>query len=269
MSSLAQSGLDDAVARHRGARRRAPHLHRRPKRAEREEGKAASYTRGITVADRDLLFSAAAARRRRAHTLCAALGRKDIIGDTGRRPRAPICRRRRRTASTSSSSKLARGRLFTDGGEPRAITRCASSAHKTAKAAVGRRRASATRMHARPACAAASSGSRATLEFCGMDFGFDWLDCVVVPLETRRRHRSQGASRRAACMLKTDDESNNDIVKRIANALLERAPPRRRRLPDLRLRARDGQVHQASSASCGSSSGSSPASRCSSVASAS
>ena len=76
MSSLAQSGLDDAAAGHRGARRRAADLRRPQARRARRGASATSYTRGITVADRD---SCSRGCRTSSSTRCSrAWRRKDM-----------------------------------------------------------------------------------------------------------------------------------------------------------------------------------------------
>jgi putative ABC transport system permease protein len=62
-------------------------------------------------------------------------------------------------------------------------------------------------------------GQLAKVEHWGTDFGFDWLDFVVTPLETAADTRPLVRSE-AFIQLKTDHVSSNDIVKRIANALL-------------------------------------------------
>lgn len=62
-------------------------------------------------------------------------------------------------------------------------------------------------------------GQTAKLERVGMNFGFDWDRFVAMPLETLR-DADRAASYGAFLVLKTDDVSHNDVVKRIANAIL-------------------------------------------------
>jgi putative ABC transport system permease protein len=52
-----------------------------------------------------------------------------------------------------------------------------------------------------------------------MDFDFDWLNFVAMPLETLNEV-DQKAKQAAQLWVKTDDQSHNGIVKRIINALL-------------------------------------------------
>src|ERR1700761_5048007 len=81
MSSLAQSG-STTLLRDLEALGGARLLAIFPKEAEREEGKASSYTRGITRQDRDALFDTVP--HLEGHTMFSRLGRKDVIADNGR-----------------------------------------------------------------------------------------------------------------------------------------------------------------------------------------
>ena len=53
----------------------------------------------------------------------------------------------------------------------------------------------------------------------GMNFGFSWDDFVLLPLDALRDIDEQ-ASHSAILVAKTDDVANNDIVKRVANAVM-------------------------------------------------
>lgn len=62
-------------------------------------------------------------------------------------------------------------------------------------------------------------GQLAKLDHWDVNFGFSWLDFVAMPIETVSAARP--ASRAEAMMqLRTDDVAHNDIVKRVANAIL-------------------------------------------------
>src|SRR6266542_5240534 len=87
MSSLAQSGLTTlfrGIEELGGGRL----LFIAPKPAERGEAKQASYTRGLTVEDRDLVFSRLPHVVE--HSMFTALGRKEMVSDTGRMKRTDL-----------------------------------------------------------------------------------------------------------------------------------------------------------------------------------
>lgn len=62
-------------------------------------------------------------------------------------------------------------------------------------------------------------GQTAKMARVGMSFGFDWDGFVLLPLQTMKDLDRQG-SYFAFLMAKTDDSKNNDVVKRIANAVM-------------------------------------------------
>src|SRR5262245_10831697 len=82
-----------------------------PKEVEREEAKASSYLRGLTIQDRDLLFSAVPNVVER--TMFSRLGRKDAIADNGRMVRTDMVAG---DGGFFNSMKLeiARGRQFSE-----------------------------------------------------------------------------------------------------------------------------------------------------------
>src|SRR5258706_8281148 len=87
MSSLAQSGsttLFRSIEELGGGRI----LMIVPKEAEREEAKQASYSRGITVQDRDLLFERLPHIIQR--TMFSRIGRKDVVADNGKMWRTDV-----------------------------------------------------------------------------------------------------------------------------------------------------------------------------------
>jgi putative ABC transport system permease protein len=62
-------------------------------------------------------------------------------------------------------------------------------------------------------------GVLANQERWGINFGFDWLDLVVIPIDTLADY-DPAAPKEAELLFKTDDAKNNEPVKRIINALL-------------------------------------------------
>ena len=62
-------------------------------------------------------------------------------------------------------------------------------------------------------------GQTKKLERVGMNFGFDWENFVVLPLETIR-DVDRVASTQTLLMVKTQAVGDNDIVKRVANAVM-------------------------------------------------
>ena len=87
MSSLAQSGLTTlfrGIEELGGGRL----IFIGPKQAERAENKQASYTRGLTVEDRDIVFSRLPHVVE--HSMFTGLGRKEMVSDTGRLKRTDL-----------------------------------------------------------------------------------------------------------------------------------------------------------------------------------
>jgi putative ABC transport system permease protein len=210
MSSLAQSGLTTLVKNIEeigGARL----LFVSPKKPQRMERKAESYTSGITLADRDLLYQALP--HVVTHSTYTQRNRRDLLGDTGENGRADV------VAGDAGildifKMKLAHGRAFTE-DENRGHHKVCVVGHKTAQqlfdgAAVG---------HSLqlPEMRCRIVGQLAD-EDRWMDFGFDWGELVVVPLATFG-DADASAEKGANIILMTDDKSHNDSVKRIANAL--------------------------------------------------
>src|SRR4051812_22622929 len=172
MSSLAESGLATLSRgiEDLGGGRLIDVVGKPP---ERAEAKRSSYTDGLTVADRDRLFERLP--HVVARSLWAAVGRKDIIADSGTLGRADV------VASDSGflavmKMELVRGRNFSE-EENRAHARVCVIGHKTAETVfngdgVGRW-LSVDGIRCRVV------GQLANQDRWGMNFGFDWLDVVV------------------------------------------------------------------------------------------
>ena len=62
-------------------------------------------------------------------------------------------------------------------------------------------------------------GQTEKMSRAGMSFGFDWDGFVLLPLETMKE-LDRTSSYGTFLMAKTDDSKNNDIVKRVANAIM-------------------------------------------------
>ena len=225
MSSLAESGLATLSAgiEELGGARLVDIAVKNP---ERAEARRISYTRGLTVEDRDLLFTALPHVLER--SMFATLSRKDVSADSGELTRADL------VAADAGfldlfRMRLAKGRGFTDDENRRHAKVCVVG-HKTAERlwsgspplkgksefgevnAIGRwLTVDGLRCHV--------VGQLASQDRWGINFGFDWLDVVVVPIETLG-DLDPLASRGAELLLKTDAPKSNEIVKRILNALL-------------------------------------------------
>ena len=207
-----------------------------PKQAEREEAQAGRATRaGITVEDRDSLFArlphvvehsmfTALGRKDDGQPTRGSLGRTDLVGGDG-------------DFFASLHLKLGARALLQRRGGPRATPRSASSAPRSRSEAL-RRRCGRPHARARRHALPRDRPARPTAITSGMNFGFDWLDFVAMPLETVAEVDPKAPRRRAVCRSRPTTPSHNDIVKRIANALLAERHHGVGRLPDLRLRRR-------------------------------
>jgi putative ABC transport system permease protein len=184
-----------------------------PKEVEREEGKASSYTRGMTLQDRDVLFASVPHVAQK--TMFSRTGRKDIIADNGRLLRTDGIFV---DGNFFESMKLQveKGRFFTDEENLRHQKLCVVG-FKTAQALWDGDAVGHTLQLGGLRCRVV--GQANNHEFWGMRFGFDWLDFVAVPLETMA-DTDVKVRPSARIQLKTDGPQSNDIVKRVVNALL-------------------------------------------------
>lgn len=212
MSSLAESGLATLAKgiEDLGGARLIDIVAKKPERAEH---KRVSYTRGLTLADRDLLFSSLPHLEGR--SMFATLGLRNAESDVGERSRTSL------VAGDAGFIDLfrmhvARGRGFSE-EENRAHAKVCVVGHKLAEKLwhgepLGRwLTVSGIRCHV--------IGHFVDEDRWGINFGFDWRDLVVVPFETAEEAIPE-AEGMAQLLMKTDRASSNEIVKRIANALL-------------------------------------------------
>lgn len=212
MSSLAQSGLTTlfrGIEELGGGRL----IWISPKKAEREEAKAASYTRGLTSEDRDLLF--ARLPHVAEHSMSATLRTTDLVADTGRLGRADLVAADGDYFSFTQLER-ARGRFFTNEEDARHAKVCVVGA-KVADTLFEGDAIGHTLVVDGVRCRVI--GQTTPKDHWGMDFGFDWLNFVIMPLETVREVDVK-AREGADLAIKTDALRHNEIVKRIANALL-------------------------------------------------
>jgi putative ABC transport system permease protein len=212
MSSLAQSGLTTlfrGIEELGGARL----IFISPKQAEREEAKQASYTRGLTVEDRDIVFSRLPHVTE--HSMFTELRGKDLVGDSGRIGRADLVAA---DADFFSFTRLDRdrGRFFTSEEVARHAKVCVVGAKVADELWDGDAIGHTLEIDG---IRCRVVGQTTHKDVWGMDFGFDWLEFVAIPIETVNEVDAK-AKAGAELQIKTDDQSHNDIVKRIANALL-------------------------------------------------
>jgi putative ABC transport system permease protein len=211
MSSLAQSGLTTLVKNIEeigGARL----LFISPKKPLRMERKAESYSAGITLADRDLLY--AELPHVATHSTYTQRERKDILGDSGETGRADLVAGDAAVLDVFKM-KLERGRTFTE-DENRGHHKVCVVGHKTAQQLFGGD--ALGHWVTVPGLRCRVIGQLAD-EDRWMDLGFSWSELVVMPLESYNDGDAT-AEKSATILVMTDDKSNNDTVKRIANALL-------------------------------------------------
>jgi putative ABC transport system permease protein len=209
MSSLAGSGLT-TLARDIEELGGARIILIFPKQPERKPDAAPG---GLTADDRELLFSRLPFTD--AKSMYATLGRDDVMNDRGESARSDL------VAADPGffevlNLKVAAGRLFTE-QENQARARVCVVAHDLAGElwggdAVGRWLSVGT-----DRCLVV--GQLAKIDHWDTNFGFKWLDFVALPIETAALTRPQVASE-TQLQIRTTHVSRNDIVKRIANALL-------------------------------------------------
>jgi putative ABC transport system permease protein len=212
MSSLAQSGsttLFRSIEELGGGRI----IMIGPKEVEREEGKASSYTRGITLQDRDVVYEAVPHVVQK--TMFSRTGRKDVVADNGRLLRTDGIFGDGNFFD-SMKLQLDKGRFFTDEENLRHQKLCVVG-YKTALALWDGDAIGHTMQVGPIRCRVI--GQTTNHEFWGMRFGFDWLDFVAIPLETMADVDVK-VRPSARIQLKTDDASSNDIAKRVVNAIL-------------------------------------------------
>lgn len=212
MTSLAQSGLT-TLSRDIEELGGAKIIMLAPKPVERRIGKQNTRSGGMTLKDRHLLYSAVP--HLASKTTYAGLGRKDALNDVGKNTRTDL------VAADGGffavlALRVAEGRLFTE-DDNRAHARVCVVAHDLAEhlwegKAVGRwLTVDGNRCQV--------IGKLAKIEHWDTNFGFRWLDFVVMPLDTLAETRPQ-ILQDAAIQMRTDGVASNDIVKRVTNAIL-------------------------------------------------
>lgn len=213
MSSLAESGLTTlklGIEELGGARL----ILITPKEPERVESKQSSYPRGFTHRDVEQIFTGLPHVIDR--SLYAGLGPKDITADNAEVARADLVAADSRFFDVYRMS-LVRGRTFSEEENQQHGKVCVVGQALAArlwsespidhKLTVGGVRCRVI-------------GELAANDRLGIEFGFDWVNLVVVPGETMA-DVDPAARTGATIMVKTDDLRSNDVVKRIINVLLD------------------------------------------------
>lgn len=212
MSSLATSGLT-TLARDIEELGGARIIMIAPKRPERVPNKEDASPGELTRRDREVLF--AALPHTTARTVYATLGKKDAFNPRGDNVRTDL------VAADPGffavlNLRLERGRLYTEAEELRRARVCVV-AHQVAKKlfdgdAVGR-----WLTIDRERCEII--GQLAKVDHWDTNFGFEWLDFVAMPLESAAETRPEVRGE-SLIQLRTEHVAFNDIVKRVANAIL-------------------------------------------------
>ncbi len=212
MSSLAESGLATLSRgiEDLGGGRLIDVAGKRP---ERAENKRESYAGGLTTADRDRVF--ALLPHVEARSLWAELGRRDIVSDAGQLGRADVVGCDAGFPAVMKMS-IAQGRNFTE-EENRAHARlCLVGARVAERLYDG---AALDRWLQVDGIRCRIVGVLAKQDRFGVNFGFDWLELVLAPYETLQ-DVDPLVRAGADLLVKTDDQSSNEVVKRIINAVL-------------------------------------------------
>lgn len=213
MTSLADSGLTTIMrdVEDVGGARLLIIAPDEPERMKEKRGLAPGY---FTKADQQALTDALPHLAER--TWYAELEEQELVSDTGKTARADGV-----AVDTgflgAFGFEIDKGRAFTD-DENRTRRQVCIVGHKTAQDlfdgnAVGQR---ITLLGMR--CLIV--GQTAKLSRVGMSFGFSWDELVIMPVETLRDVSPQMAMG-IFLVAKTDAPAHNDIVKRIANAVMQ------------------------------------------------
>ncbi|MFO0728931.1 MAG: ABC transporter permease [Myxococcota bacterium] len=211
MSSLAEAGLTTLakdIEELGGARiiLIAPKKPERSKKADLQEG-------ALSVRDRDILFDAVA--RTKLRSMYSTLGRQDAASAEGKRVRTDFV-----AADTgffpTFGLVLAEGRLFT-AEDLKQHARVCVVAFDLAEHLYGGHAVGRWMTVAEERCLIV--GQLAKVEHWDSNFGFEWLDFVAMPYDTLADTRPD-VGPGACVMLQTRAVSDNDVLKRIANAIL-------------------------------------------------
>lgn len=213
MSSLAVSGLltlSQDIESLGGARI----LFFAAKVPERERAKADKAPGHITTQDRDVLYDALP--HIEARTMFSTLGRVDAIDSLGKTVRTDL------VAGDAGFFRAfdlgtALGRTF-DEAENRNHARVCVLGFETTHALFGDASALGEWITV-DGSRCRVIGTIANVDHMGVDFDFDWRAFVAMPFETAADTRPLVRTG-STLLLRSDDKAANDIVKRIANALL-------------------------------------------------
>ena len=184
------------------------------KEPERAQRKTASYTRGLTLQDRDVIFSAIPHVVGR--SMYVTMGWINASADGGHFVKTNYVAADGNFLDTYQM-KLAKGRGFTD-EDSRMQAKVCVVGHKVAVRlfdgdAVGKWLVRDRNMRCRVI------GQLTNQDRFGIHMGFDWLDVVVWPIGTIGAYTPE-VLKGAEFILKTDTVGSNEIVKRVINALL-------------------------------------------------
>lgn len=212
MMSLASSGLTTLV-RDIESLGGAQIILIMPKKPDPVPGRPEAPRGELTRGDRDALFEALPHTVER--TVYASLGGREAINARGTTVRTDLV-----AADAGFFSalglRLASGRLYTD-AEDRRHARVCVVAHRVAERlfegqAVGR-------WMTMDGERCQIVGQLAPVDHWDSNFGFEWLDFVAMPLESLAETRPEVRTD-SQIQLRTDGVASNDIVKRVANAIL-------------------------------------------------
>lgn len=181
---------------------------------DRARGKETSYGAGMTLKDRDALY--AAMPHIVGRTMYVTMGHLDASVDGGHFFKTGM------VAADGSfleayQMHIAKGRGFSE-EESRSQAKVCVVGHEVARRqydgdAVGKLLVRNRDLRCRIV------GQLADEDHFGMNMGFSWSDVVIWPLGTIEGYTPE-VMRGAEFLLKTDDASHNEIVKRIINAIL-------------------------------------------------
>ncbi|AUX40005.1 macrolide ABC transporter ATPase [Sorangium cellulosum] len=184
-----------------------------PKEPVRAERKKTMYTTGFTREDRDRL--ALGVPHVVEHALYAGLGTRDVTSDEGKEDRTHLVAADSRFFDVFRMS-VARGRAFFDEEDRRRARVCIAGPKLAARLWRGDpigRTVTVGALRCRVI------GVLAQSDRLGVNFGFDWVDVLVAPIDTVA-DVDDAVDDASLIVIKTDDPRNNDPVKRILNALL-------------------------------------------------
>jgi len=212
MSSLAESGLSSLK---RGIEdlggSRLMFVERKP--PERAEKKGVSYTKGITLQDRDTVFGSLP--HLSGKSMYASLWRRDVLADSGKSGRTDLVAADGGMISMYKM-RLDRGRIFTEEENEQHAKVCVvgwkTSHYFWDGDALGRwLTVSGVRCRV--------IGVLADQDRWGMNMGFDWVDLAVLPYNTLA-DVDPTVPQQVGIVMTSDDARYNEVIKRILNALL-------------------------------------------------